>query len=317
MGAAAQWARPAAAASAQQAARPAKVGILFHGDPALAPARAALVGAGVRDGGYTGPVELIVRATGGDPQIANVMATELVRDNVDVLVPITPGALDAVRAVTATIPIVAYDLESDPIGSGMVRSLPRPGGNITGLFFDSPAFSEKWLEFLKEVVPHLARVGVLWDRTTGTTQLRALEAACARMNLRVAAVEVRNEAELAAFMQGAQPPHMDALVMLSTPIVAGNLKALAAFTQQRGLPAITMFPGFAQTGGLMAYGPHIEEGYRQTGQIVARVLKGAKPTDIPIDLPSRFVLILNLGTARRLGLEFPLSLVLRADAVVE
>jgi putative tryptophan/tyrosine transport system substrate-binding protein len=124
------------------------------------------------------------------------MASELVERNVDVLVASSPAAVQAIRLLTSTIPVVAFDLETDPVGSGLVKSLARPGGNITGVFFDFPAFSKKWLELMKEALPQLAKIGVLWDPATGFTQLRAIEAASGIMNLKLQIVEVRALAEL-------------------------------------------------------------------------------------------------------------------------
>jgi hypothetical protein len=157
------------------------------------------------------------------------MASELVERNVDVLVPISPAAVQAVRSLTSTIPIVAYDLETDPIGSGLVKSLARPGGNITGVFFDFPEFSKKWLELMKEMLPRLARIGVLWDPATGFTQLRAIEAVAAIMNIELEIVEVRALTELDGAMAAASRNNVDALVMLSTPLVGGSSEPLANF----------------------------------------------------------------------------------------
>ena len=131
---------------------------------------------GLRAVGYRAPdqIELIARVTGGDPSRVAPMARELVDRNVDVLVPISLAGVQAVRLLTSTIPIVAFDLETDAVGSGLVKSLARPGGNITGVFFDFPEFSKKWLELMKEALPQLAKIGVLWDPATGFTQLRAI-----------------------------------------------------------------------------------------------------------------------------------------------
>src|SRR5215813_10487465 len=139
---------------------------------------------------------LIIRVTGGDPTRVAPMARELIEHNVDILVPLSPAAVQATTSLTSTIPILAFDLETDPIGSGLVKSLARPGGNVTGVFFDFPEFSKKWLELMKETLPRLARIGVLWDPATGFTQLRAIEGASGIMNLTLQIVEVRALAEL-------------------------------------------------------------------------------------------------------------------------
>jgi putative ABC transport system substrate-binding protein len=222
-----------------------------------------------------------------------------------------------VRSLTSNIPIVAFDLETDPVGSGLVKSLARPGGNITGVFFDFPEFSKKWLELMKETLPQLERIGVLWDPATGFTQLRAIEAIATAMHLELDIAEVRALAELDTAMMTASRNNIGALVMLSTPIIGGSSQRLAEFALQRRLPAVTLFPDFARSGGLMGYGPNIHDGYRQTARMVAKVLQGAKPADLPVELPTRFELVVNRRTARAIGIELPTSLLLRADDVIE
>ncbi len=306
------------AVRAQQPGKIPKVGFLFPGTEAVGPLRIAEFVEGLQAVGYRVPdqVELVARVTGGDPSRVAPMASELVERNVDVLVANSPAAVQAIRLLTSTIPIVAFDLETDPVGSGLVKSLARPGGNITGVFFDFPEFSKKWLELMKETLPQLAKIGVLWDPATGFTQLRAIEAASGIMNLKLQIVEVRALAELDEAMVAASQG-VDALVMLSTPIVGGSLRALANFTLQRRLPAVTLFPDFARSGGLMGYGPSFRTGFHQTARLVAKVLQGAKPADLPVELPTKFELVINLKTAKAIGIELPTSILLRADEVIE
>jgi putative tryptophan/tyrosine transport system substrate-binding protein len=307
------------AARAQRSSKVPKVGFLFPGTAIVAPDRIAALREGLRAVGYSEPdqVELVTRVTGGDPSRTAPMADELVSRGVDVLVPISPAGVQAVRSLTSSIPIVAFDLETDPVGSGLVKSLARPGGNITGVFFDFPEFSKKWLELMKETLPQLERIGVLWDPATGFTQLRAIEAVATAMHLELDIAEVRALAELDTAMVTASRNNIDALVMLSTPIIGGSSKPLADFALQRRLPAVTLFPEFARSGGLMGYGPNIHDGYRQTARMVAKVLQGAKPADLPVELPTRFELVVNRRTARATGIELPTSLLLRADEVIE
>jgi putative ABC transport system substrate-binding protein len=307
------------AVRAQQAGKVPRIGFLYPGAETLAVARIATFREGLRATVYREPdqVELITRVTGGDPGRVGPMARELVERNVDVLVAISPAAVQAVRSLTSTIPIVAFDLETDPIGSGLVKSLARPGGNVTGVFFDFPEFSKKWLELLKETIPRLARIGVLWDPATGFTQLRAIEAVAASLNIELETVEVRALADLDGAMAAASRNNVDALVMLSTPLIAGSSKLLADFMLQRRLPAVTLFPDFARSGGLMGYGPNIPVGIHQMARMVAKVLQGTKPADLPVELPTKFELVVNLKTARALGIEMPTSILLLADEVIE
>jgi putative ABC transport system substrate-binding protein len=316
LGGAAAW---PLSARAQQAGKVPQVGLLFPGTETVAPARIAAWREGLRAVGYREPdqVELITRVTGGDPSRIGPMARELVERKVDVLVPISPAAVQAVTSLTSTIPIVAFDLETDPVGSGLVKSLARPGGNLTGVFFDFPEFSKKWLELMRETLPQLAKIGVLWDPATGFTQIRAIESMAAIMNIELEIVEVRALAELDGAMTAASRKNVGALVMLSTPLIGGSLKPLADFTLQRRLPAVTLFPEFARSGGLMAYGPNIHNGYHQTARMVAKVLQGTKPADLPVELPTKFELVINLKTARTIGVEFPTAILLRADEVIE
>jgi putative ABC transport system substrate-binding protein len=314
-GAAAAW---PLAARAQQPGKVPKVGFLFPGTETVGPLRIAEFLEGLQAVGYRVPdqVELVARVAGGDPSRVAPMASELVERNVDVLVASSPAAVQTIRLLTSTIPIIAFDLETDPVGSGLIKSLARPGGNITGVFFDFPEFSKKWLELMKETLPQLAKIGVLWDPATGFTQLRAIEAASGIMNLKLQIVEVRALAELDEAMIVASQG-VDALVMLSTPIVGGSLKALANFTLQRRLPAVTLFPDFARSGGLMSYGPNLQTGYHQMARMVAKVLQGTKPAELPVELPTKFELVINLKTAKAIGIELPTAILVRADEVIE
>ena len=316
LGGAAAW---PLAARAQQGGRVPRIGFLYPGLEARGRAHIATFRESLRAAGYREPdqMELITRVTAGDPSRVGPMARELVERNVDVLVPFSPAAVQAVTSLTSTIPIVAFDIETDPIGSGLVKSLARPGGNVTGVFFDFPEFSKKWLELMKEILPRLARIGVLWDPATGFTQLRAVEAVAAVINIELAIVEVRALADLDGAMVAASRNNIDALFMLSTPLIGGSSKLLADFTLLRRLPAVTLFPDFARSGGLMGYGPNISDGIRQMARMVAKVLQGAKPADLPIELPTKFELVVNLKTAKALGIEMPTSILLRADEVIE
>jgi ABC-type uncharacterized transport system substrate-binding protein len=216
-------------AHAQPSGKIARIGMLFPGTETVAPMRIAALREGLQAVGYREPdqLELITRVTGGDPSRLLPLAKELVEGHLDVLVPISPSAVQTVRSLTSTIPIVAFDLETDPIGSGLVRSLAHPGGNITGVFFDFPEFSKKWLELMKETLPRLARIGVLWDPATGFTQRRAIETVAATMRIELDIVELRALADLDGAMLAASRNSPDALIMLSTPLIGGSSQRLA------------------------------------------------------------------------------------------
>ena len=306
------------AARAQQPKIP-KVAFLYPGPSTVATTRIDAFLEGLRAAGYRVPeeVEFISRFADGDPTRLAPMAIELIDQNVDVIAAVsTPVAL-AVRAVTATTPIVAFDLETDPVATGMIASLARPGGNITGLFFDFPEFRTKLLELLKEVVPSLSKIAVIWDPNSGPAQLKAIEMAAEAIKVNLEKLEVRNAAEMNQAFDTAKRADVDAAIILSSPFIGANAKLAAELTLSRRLPAVTLFSEFTRNGGLMSYGPNILDVYRHVGGIVAKVLQGSKPADLPVELTTNFELVVNLKTAKALGLTFPLPLLGRADEVIE
>jgi putative tryptophan/tyrosine transport system substrate-binding protein len=305
------------AAWAQQPKKIPRIGVLYPGLTASALLRVAALREGLRNGGVAADeVEVVVLSAEGDPDRLARLAHELVEHNVDLLVPLSGLSLTALRTVVG-IPIVAFDLETDPIGSGLVASLAHPGGNVTGVFFDFPEFGKKWLELLKEAVGTLSSVGVLQDPAAGLMQLSAVQAAAAQFNVRIEVIEVRGVADLDnAFLEAGQRK-VGAVIMLSSPTFGTNPQRIANLALRHRLPAITAFPEFAREGGLMAYGANLLDGVRQTGGIAAKVLKGAKPAELPVELPTRFELVINLKTAKALGLTVPPTLLARADEVIE
>ena len=306
------------AARAQQPKIP-KLGFLYPGPSTVATTRIDAFLGGLRAAGYRVPeeVEFISRFANGDPTRLAPMAIELVDQNVDVIAAVsTPVAL-AVRATTATIPIVAFDLETDPVATGMIASLARPGGNITGLFFDFPEFRTKLLELLKEVVSSLSKIAVIWDPNSGSAQLKSIEIAAEAIKVSLEKLEVRNAAEMKQAFDTAKRTDVDAAIILSSPFIGANAKLAAELTLSRRLPAVTLFSEFTRNGGLMSYGPNILDVYRHVGGIAAKVLQGSKPADLPVELTTNFELVVNLKTAKALGLTFPLPLLGRADQVIE
>jgi putative ABC transport system substrate-binding protein len=315
-GAAAAW---PVAADAQQLPKTAKVGILFPGMTASLPARISGLREGLQAAGYRelDSIELLPRAADGDPQRIAPLAMELAERKVDVMLPASPAAVHAALAASATIPIVALDLESDPIANGWIKSLSRPGGQVTGVFFDFPDFGKKWLELLKEAMPKLARVAVLWDPATGTVQMKAVESAGNLLNVKLEILEVRGTANLDDSILAAGRTGADAMLMLSSPVFGTNSERIAGLTLGLRLPAVSLFPEFARAGGLMAYGVDPVNNFRQGAALVAKVLRGAKPAELPAELPTKFALVINLKTAKSLGIALPTSILLRADEVIE
>ena len=313
-GAAAAW---PLAAHAQQHKKIPTIGFLHPGPASVGSTRIAAFLEGLRSTAYREPeqVELVARFADGDATRIAPMATELVGLKVDIVVTVSPAVLRAVRSASATIPIVAHDLETDPVASGMVASFARPGGNVTGMFFDFPEFSKKWLELLKESIPQLASVAVFWDPATGRTQMTAIEAAAKVLNLELDVLEVRTVAELDAAFRSAV--RHGALLMLSSPLIGLNPTLVADLTLEHRLPAVTLFTEFARSGGLMAYGTDILSTHRQVGVMAGKVLRGTTPADLPVERPTKFELVVNLRTAKALGLVLPPSILLRATEVIE
>jgi putative tryptophan/tyrosine transport system substrate-binding protein len=309
---------PLAARAQQQAGRSRKVGVLHPGQAAAVNARITAIHEGL--GGSStqrSETELVIRLADGELSRLPALATSLVKDHVDAILAAGPPAVQASRAATADIPVIAIDLESDPVASGWIESLARPGGNVTGVFLDFPTFSAKCLQLFIEACPALAGIGVLWDPTTGPLQLGAVEIAARELGIDVQIFEARRVADIADAFYGLDLARVQGVLVLSSPLFGGNPQLLADLALRRNVPTISLFPDIAREGGLPAYGPDIQGLYRQAGAMGRKVLQGAKPADLPAERPVRFQLIANLKTAKKLGLELPSMLLARADEIVE
>jgi putative ABC transport system substrate-binding protein len=262
-------------------------------------------------------ITLHVRSTSGKPQALPGIAAELVQRQVDVIFVTGPAPIRAVLAATRTIPIVALDLETEPVRAGWAQSLALPGGNLTGLFLDLPAIAGKWLQLLREAAPRAERVGVLWDSTTGPEQLDAAKAAAKEIGVELIVMEIRSVEGLEPALAAGVKAGMRALMQLSSPLISQLSKPSAAFVAQQRLPGISAFRRFADEGGLMTYGPVRVEMYRHAAGYVDRILRGARPGELAIEQPARFELVVNLKAAKALGLTFPQSLLLRSDEMIQ
>lgn len=273
----------------------------------------------LREGGFVEGKNLSIeyRVQPGKSEEVLAAANELMRAKPDAILAIAAPAVVAASKATASIPIVAVDLESDPIASGFAGSLSRPGGNVTGLFLDFPQLSGKWIQLLKEAIPKLGRAAVLYDPATGTYLLKGAESAAAAMQLQLARVEARSPAQLAPAYASASAGKAEAMLVLSSPVFNSARKDIAALALKHRLPSIMPFPEFADDGGFMAYGPHLTSMFRQAAGIMAKVLRGEPPQAIPIERPTRFELVVNLKTAKVLGIGVPQALQVRADRLIE
>jgi putative ABC transport system substrate-binding protein len=307
------------AARTQQVGKVPRIGMVFPGSHAVAPSRVAAVLDGLREAGYLAPaqVELVLRIADGDPSRFAPLVAEIIASNVDVFYAFGPALLQAVRSATQTVPIVAVDLESDPVDSKLVASLAHPGGNVTGIFLAFPEFTTKWIELLKETIPGLSRVAVLWDPSTGSMQKKAVEGAAESLKVMPEILEVQTPSDFDGVFNSASQRGVDALLMLSAPVISTNIQKLAELAVLHSLPAVTLFPDFARAGGLMAYGPDPLGLFRQAGIMTGKVLQGTKAADLPIERPTKFELVVNAITAKALRIVFPTSVLLRADEVIE
>jgi putative tryptophan/tyrosine transport system substrate-binding protein len=259
-------------------------------------------------------------------ELLSDLAAGLVRLKVDVIFARGPQAVIAAKNATSSIPIVAIDLESDPIAKGFVKTLARPGGNITGVFLDLPEMSGKQIELLKEMFPELKRVAILGDPAINALQFATTETVARSFGLQPETIEVQLQPESAELrdrngfevaVETAKTRHAEAGVLLSSPSVFSAMTNIAEFATNKKLPLISLFGEFPRAGGFMAYGPSLPDSFRKCGNYVGKILQGAKPGDLPIERPERFELVINLKTAKAFGIRVPPLLLTRADEVIE
>jgi putative ABC transport system substrate-binding protein len=307
-----------AIARAQGNAEAPKVGFVYPGIRQMVPSRIDALTKGIRAAGYGVPrIEIVTRVTDGDPNKIATMTAEVLAQKVAVLIATGPVGIQSARALTTTLPIVATNFEEDPVSAGYARSIAQPGGNVTGIFLDFPDFSGKWIELLREFMPHLARIALVWDQRTGRVQVDAIGVTAARLNIQVDLLEIKERADYTGAFATAKDRGVGAVIVASSPLVPASAKQLAELSLRHKLPAITMFSEFPRTGGLISYGPNLQAANVQVGVLVGKVLKGASPANLPIERPSSFELIVNTKAAEALGIAVPASIQARADEVIE
>jgi ABC-type uncharacterized transport system substrate-binding protein len=304
------------AARAQLSGMPV-IGLLWPGDappvsPRMESFRQGLRALGLVDGQN---VAIELRYAQRGLQQLPELAAELISLKVDVI--LAPGDLapKVAQQATETIPIVAG--ADDILGAGVVASLSRPGGNTTGLTILSPELSAKRLEILRDIIPGLSRVTALWDPTTGASQVTITTSAALSLNLKLQVLEVRRREDVAGAVRAARNSQAEALNVFSSPFLASLHREIIAFAAEYRLPAIYQWKEHVEAGGLVSYGPNLAAIWRQFGIIVAKLLKGVKPADLPVEQPTKFELVMNLRTAKSLDLTIPPSILLRADEVIE
>jgi len=304
---------------AQRPTKGALIGVLssqLRGDP---PGSLALP-EGLHELGYHEGRNVVIewRGAEGHADRFPALADELVRLNVDVIVATVDPAIQAARKATKTIPIVMVT-PSDPVGLGFVRSLARPGGNVTGLTWQTREAVPKRLEILKETVPTLSQVAVLWDPTEPARRRQVEEAhgAAPQLGLQLHVVEVHSVAGLEGAFASMVRAHASALLVEASTMLSNSRAHVAALAAKSGLPTMGWYGGLVDAGFLMSYSPSAGDQYRRAAYFVARILTGAKPADLPIEQPTKFELAINLKTAKVLGLTIPPSVLARADQVIE
>jgi ABC-type uncharacterized transport system substrate-binding protein len=308
------------AAEAREPGKVARIGMLSQGSPTFSPQLREAFRQQLRELGYVEGQNIVIeyRWAEGRAERLPDLAAELVSLNVDVIVAGGTPAPLAAKHATRTIPIV-MTAAGDPVGSGLVASLARPGGNVTGLSARSPELGGKRLQLLKEVVPGLSRVAVLWNAANPYAALvvRETETAARTLGLQVQSLEVRGPDDFENALPGAIRGRAGALIVVEDPLTFLYLKRIAEFAAQNRLPATYGYREFAEAGGLMTVGPNLADLYRRAAIYVDKILKGAKPADLPVEQATKFELVINLKTAKALGLTIPPSLLQRADQVIE
>ena len=300
---------------AQQVAKVFRIGVMDP-FPASDPVNTILIRRCLADAGYVEGKSIAIewRYAEGESARLPVLAAELARLKLDAIMAAGDLAIRAARQATSTTPIIA--VADDLAGEGHVANLGRPGGNVTGVSILAAELNAKRLELLNAVVPTALRVAALWDPATGTFHLPALHAAAAQLGVALNVREVRRAEDLGDAFESARAWHAEALNTLASPLLDALRKPIIDQAARNRLPAIYQWAESAREGGLMAYGPTQAEVVREMCIQVDRILKGAKPGDLPVEQPTKFELVINLRTAKTLGLTIPQSVLLRADELI-
>jgi putative ABC transport system substrate-binding protein len=305
---------------AQQATKISRIGWLTASSLSAMTARIEAFRQGLREFGYVEGKNIVVewRSVEGKADRLPGLAAELVRLKVDVIVTAGPQATRAAKEATVTIPI-AMSFDNDPVGNGFVASLARPGGNITGLSALAPELSGKQLELLKEVVPRLSRVAVLGSSTTpGNAQsLKETELAAGALAVQLQYLDVRDPKDIDTAFRAAGKGRADSVLVLAGSVVNSHRTQIAELAVKSRIPVIYFRSEFVEDGGLMSYATNITDLDRRAAIYVDKILKGAKPAELPVEQPTKFELVINLKAAKQIGLTIPPNVLARADIVIK
>jgi putative ABC transport system substrate-binding protein len=305
---------------AQQSKKVHRIGFLGATSPSAISGRLDAFRQGLRERGYVEGKNIVIeyRYAEGKLDRLPALAAELVGLKVDVIVLAGPASIRPAKEATNTIPIVMAN-DADPVGSGVVASLARPGGNITGLSNFAPEIGGKRLELLKEIVPKLTRVAVLGTATTtGTAQvLQEMELAARVLKVHLQYLDVPGPKDIETAFREVRKGRADAILVLQGGVFNSQRKQIAGLAVKSGLPAIYHAPEWVEDGGLMSYGVSVTHLYRRAATYVDKILKGAKPADLPVEQPTKFEFIVNLKAAKQIGLTIPQKVLARADKVIK
>jgi putative ABC transport system substrate-binding protein len=311
---------PCSSAQAQQPPKVPRIGYLTGNPFSNSPARTEALRQGLRELGYEEGKSILVewRSAEGKLDRLPALASELVNLKVDVIVSQGPIATRTAKNATTSIPIV-MGFDDDPVGNGFVASLARPGGNITGLSAQRPELSGKQLEILKEIVPKLARVAVFGNNEEpGNTQnLKEVELAAKALGIKIHYLSVVSPKDIEIAFRAATEQRTDALLLLENLILNNQRKQTVELAVKHRLPATYFHPEFIAAGGLMYYGTNYNDLFRRAATYVDKILKGAKPADLPVEQPTKFEFIINLKAAKQIGLTIPPNVLVRADKVIK
>ena len=311
-----------AVAQAQQPKKLPRIGYFSAPDAATESTRAEGLRVALRELGYIDGQTIAIeyRYTQGKAERAPDVVAELVRLNIDVIVVAGGDAwVKAAKNATKTIPIIMTGRGSDPVKAGFVASLARPGGNVTGLTILITELSGKRLELLKEAVPKVARVAVLYDPASPSNvlELKEIQTAARALKLTIQAWEVKAAEDFERVFAALNKERPDGLYVAQGPLMRVNIKRVAGFAEKSRLPSVYTNSDAVEAGGLMFYGAGVADSYRRIAYYVDRILKGAKPAELPVEQPTKFELAFNLKTAKQIGVTVPQSLLYRADRVIK
>ena len=307
-------------ATAQQPKKVPRIGVLLPNQPSVSPQLVKAFHQGLRELGYVEGRNIVIESRFGEGKSDRYpdLAAELVQLRVDVIVTASTPAIEVVKNATSAIPIVMA-ASADPVGSGLIASLDHPGGNITGLTMLSPELSGKRLELLKETVPRISRVAILWNPTNRSSAVswRESQLAAQGLKMQLQSIEVLGPNDFHNLSDALMKGRFQALNVVRDPLIGAHLKRVLEFTVKTRLPAIYETEEYVNAGGLMSYGTNHPDLYRRAAYFVDRILKGAKPADLPVEQPTKFEFVINLKTAKEIGVTMPPDVLMWANRVIK